>query len=108
MADLKIVDTLVNKAIEEQKWEKACTNLNSLLKDCSMSIDRICLKMECLCRSFEFDEANKYSAECMKKDSLCNNPKILFWRGRILIYTGNELMGKKHFVQALNYDPDLK
>ena len=55
-----------------------------------------------------FDEANKFSAECMKKDSLCRNPKILHWRGKMLVYMGNEVSGKKHFVQALSYDPDLK
>jgi hypothetical protein len=52
LADLKIVDQLVNKAIEEEQWEKAVTNLRILLKDCTMSIDRICLKIECLCKSF--------------------------------------------------------
>lgn len=101
LADLKIVDSLVRKAYEEGQWEKAVTNLNSLLNDCSMSIERICLKMECLCRSFNYDDAVKYSAELMKREMLCNNPKIVFWRGKILLYTGNEPLAKKHFTQAL-------
>lgn len=71
------MDQLVTKAIEEQQYEKAVTNLRILLKDCTMSIDRICLLIECLCQSFQWDEANKFSAECMKKERLCNNPKIL-------------------------------
>jgi hypothetical protein len=51
LADLKIVDTLVHKALDEKLWEKAVTNLSSLLTDCVMSIDRIVLKIECLCKS---------------------------------------------------------
>lgn len=89
-------------------WEKAVTNLGILLKDCVMSVDRICLKLECQCKAFLFDEANQFSAQCMKKESLCNNPKILYVRGKVLMYTGNEIAGKKHFTQALNFDPDLK
>jgi tetratricopeptide (TPR) repeat protein len=32
LADLKIVDTLVRKALDEEKYEKAIVNLNTLLK----------------------------------------------------------------------------
>jgi len=42
------------------------------------------------------------------QDNISNNPRILCWRGKVLVYTGNEALGKKHFVQALNFDPDLK
>ena len=56
-----------------------------------------------------FDEANQYSAQIMKKsDELSNNPRILCWRGKALIYSGADVLGKKHLQQALNYDPDLK
>ena len=45
----------------------------------------------------------------MKSNSyLANIPQILCWRGKVLIYTGNEILGKKHLQQALNFDPDLK
>jgi hypothetical protein len=55
--------------------------------------------MESLCNSYQFEEANTYSAQVMKMDGdLPNNPRILFWRGRILIYSGNEVLGKKHLV----------
>lgn len=59
--------------------------------------------------SYQYEQANTYSATIMKSgDHLRNNPKILCWRGKVLTYTGNEALGKKHFVQALNFDPDLK
>jgi len=45
----------------------------------------------------------------MKKEGpLPTNPRILCWRGKCLIYIGADILGKKHFQQALNYDPDLK
>lgn len=59
--------------------------------------------------SYQYEEANTYSAQIMKSgDYLRNNPKILCWRGKVLTYNGNEALGKKHFQQALNFDPDLK
>jgi DnaJ family protein C protein 7 len=39
---------------------------------------------------------------------IANNPKVLCMRGRVLIYNGADILGKKHLVQALNFDPDLK
>lgn len=45
----------------------------------------------------------------MKLESrISSNPRVLCWRGKVLIYTGNEIMGKKFFQQALSFDPDLK
>jgi len=56
-----------------------------------------------------FEEANTYTASLMKKSQeLANNPKILCWRGKALIYSGADVLGKKHLQMALNYDPDLK
>jgi hypothetical protein len=51
----------------------------------------------------------KYSGELMKRsDDLPQNPKILCWRGKVLIYMGNDILGKKHFLQSLSFDPDMK
>jgi len=52
LSDLKITDSLVNKAIAEEQFDKAVTNLTALLTDCVISVDRVCLKIECLCKSF--------------------------------------------------------
>mmetsp|Transcript_16038 Transcript_16038/g.24894 ORF Transcript_16038/g.24894 Transcript_16038/m.24894 type:complete len:130 (+) Transcript_16038:496-885(+) len=79
------------------------------MEDCNFSIQHICLKIECLMKAFKFAEADKFSATIMKRPSeLSNHPKFLYWRGRTLIYNGNETLGKKFFQQALNFDPDLK
>lgn len=94
--------------METEQYEKAVTNLTELLKECRSSITHICLKIECLLKAFMFDEANTYSAEVMKQSTeYANHPRLLCWRGKVLYYNGNEPLGKKHFVQALNFDPDL-
>ena len=61
-------------------------------------------------RDYKFDDANKYSAELQKHGGnfVANNPKFLMWRGRVLLYTGNEVAAKKHLQQAMQFDPDLK
>lgn len=42
-----------------------------------------------------------------ESDTFANNPRILCWRGKVIYYNGGEILGKKHFQQALNFDPDL-
>lgn len=39
---------------------------------------------------------------------MSGHPRILYWRGKVLAYCGNEALAKKHFTQALQMDPDLK
>jgi len=97
LQDLKIMEALVQKAITEERWEKAVTNLTQLMEDCSQSIAHICQKIECLMRAYKYDEANNFSAKVMKKpNDIPSQPRILCWRGRVLIYMGNEVLGKKH------------
>ena len=96
--DLKITESLVHKAVAEENFEKAVTNLTELLKECRSSVDLICLKIECLLKAYQFDEAHKFSGDAMKQsDEFANHPRLLCWRGKVLYYNGNEVMGKKHF-----------
>jgi len=100
--DLKIIESLVDKAIKEDNFDKAVTNLSQLLEDCKHSVKLIALKIECLMRAFKFDEASSYSAQIQKKaDDLANHPLFLMWRGKTLIYTGADVLGKKHLQQAM-------
>lgn len=49
--------------------------------------------------SYQYEEANTFSARIMKTGGeLSNNPKILLWRGRVLIYNGADVLGKKHLI----------
>ena len=69
-----------------------------MVKECRCSINHICLKIECLLKAYMFDEANKYSADIMKQsEEFANHPRLLCWRGKVLYYNGNEVLGKKHF-----------
>ena len=56
-----------------------------------------------------FGEANKYSAQVMKMSKeFAEHPQILYWRGKIFYYLGNEDLSKKHFQVALKFDPDMQ
>ena len=44
----------------------------------------------------------------MKDPDMQQHPLIMSWRGRIVIYCGNENLGKQMIAQALQSDPDLK
>lgn len=44
----------------------------------------------------------------MKKTQFKNNPRCLLFRGKVLIYTGADVIGKNHLQQAMTFDPDLK
>ena len=60
-------------------------------------------------KAYKFEEASTYSAQVMKlSTNLANNPQLLCTRGKVLIYTGADVIGKKHLTQAMNFDPDLK
>ena len=72
---MKITESLVNKALREELYDKAVTNLSQLLEDCVRSVKFINLKIECLMKAYKFEEANTYSAQVMKLSSnLANNP----------------------------------
>ena len=79
-----------------------------ILESCVNSVDFICLKIECQLKAYKFDEAAVFSAEVMKKHQFKNNPRCLLFRGKVLIYTGADVIGKNHLQQAMTFDPDLK
>ena len=39
---------------------------------------------------------------------MMNVPRVKCWRGRILIYAGQENVGKNMLQEAVRADPDLK
>jgi hypothetical protein len=44
-------------------------------------------------------EAEKFSEELFNSES--NNPKVIGWYGRVLLYCGKETQGKKDAVKAI-------
>jgi len=106
--DLRITEKVIYKNVEEKKFDKAVINLDELLKKCKHSINHICLKVECLLKSYQVSAAKKYSRSVMKESSeFADHPRLLFWRGKVLYYAGDEEQALKNFRQALNYDPDF-
>jgi tetratricopeptide (TPR) repeat protein len=102
LGDLKIIDSLVQKAVKEENYDKAVTNLSQLIGDCKHAVGLVALKIECLMRAFQFEQANTYSASIQKSGSdLANHPLFLMWRGKALLYTGADVLGKKHLQQAM-------
>lgn len=43
-----------------------------------------------------------------KSDKFIKSPKILFWLGKIQIYSSEIEEGKKNLQLAYSYDPDMK
>ena len=42
----------------------------------------------------------------MKRPDTCNVPIIMSWRGRIMVYSGSDIIGQKMLKEALLRDPD--
>lgn len=106
--DLKINEKLVHKNIADGVFDRAVSQLSNLLKECTCSVTHMCMKIEYLLKAYKFDDAAKYSAELMKNSHLSNNPRLLLWRGKVLTYTGADVVGKNHLQRAMQFDPDLK
>lgn len=94
--DLKITEKLARKAMSEDRFDRAVTGLSQLLEFCYCSVDLNCLKIECLLKAYKVEEAATFSVQVMKKSQFSLNPRLLCWRGKVLIYNGADVIGKKH------------
>lgn len=93
---------------EDIDYEKAASYCNSIMKNCSGSVHYACLKIEYLLRSAQLKEAETFSQEALKRPELMPSSRLNAWRGRVLIYTGHDEMGRKMLTQCLQQDPDNK
>ncbi len=91
---------------EDIDYEKAASYCNSLLKNCPNSIHYMCLRIMYLLKSNQLKEADSFSAEVLTRKELPSNSMLNSWRARVVIYTGNEVLGKKLLLQCLQSDPD--
>jgi len=116
-ADQELMDTVnhQNAMIErygtapgEIDYEKAVNYCSSILQNCPQSVKYNCLKVQYLLLACQMKEANKFTNELMNRASMQNNPQIISWRGRVMIYSGNTNLGKQMLQNALQLDPDLK
>ena len=91
---------------EDQDYEKAASYCSSILKNCPASLNFAYLKIEYLLRSYQLKEADTYSSELYNSNE--NVPGVMSWRGRVLLYNGYEVLGKKILLQCIQFDPDQK
>jgi predicted Zn-dependent protease len=80
---------------EDIDYEKAASYCNSILKNCPGSIHYAEKRIEYLLRSSQLKEADAFSQEVLKRAELMPSSRLNAWRGRVLIYTGNEDLGRK-------------
>lgn len=61
--------------------------------------------MDCLFKQNELKEALDYTEELLKNPYFPNESKIIEYRGRALLYSGDEAKGLKFLDEALKSDP---
>ena len=86
---------------------RAVTYCTNILANAPASITHCALKCEYLLRSYQLKEAVSFSKDLMENPDMMNVPLIKCWRARVIIYSGNEVAGKKMLQDALRVDPDL-
>ena len=91
---------------EDKDYQRAVGYCESILNNCPASVFHICLKCENLLLANKLKEAQEFSQELMKRNDTCNVPIIMTWRGRIMIYSGSDIIGQKMLKEALQRDPD--
>ena len=91
---------------EDIDYEKAAGYCNSILKNCPLAINYMCLRIEFLLKSSQLSEADKFSKEVLDRSELPSNSRLNCWRARVVLYNGNEVLGKKMLTQCLQQDPD--
>ena len=87
-------------------YARAVVYCSNILTNCPVSIEHCALKCEYLLRANQMKEASKFSNELMQNPDMMDVPLIKSWRGRIVIYCGNENLGKNMLTEVLRLDPD--
>jgi tetratricopeptide (TPR) repeat protein len=94
------------KALEKKAYREAFSYLRKLMDSCVDSVKHTCLYLEALVSNDPNDMTDPISFSTKIQTKFITAPEFLFWRGRILIYNGQQDMGRKHIKQALTMDPD--
>jgi len=113
--DKDLVNTVIHQlemlrkftAEEGTDYERAVVYCSNILTNCPVSPEHNALKCEYLLRSNQLKEACTFSNDLMNNPDMMNVPLIMCWRGRIVCYSGNEVLGKRILQDALRVDPDL-
>lgn len=96
----------VKSAIKRKEYREAVFYSKRLLEHCQDSPKHIkmYLKSAILHNPNDLSEVIKLSYEVQQR--FMDSAVFLFWRGRVLLYNGQNDLAKKHIKQALQIDPD--
>jgi hypothetical protein len=64
--------------------------VGNILGECPASVTHYCQKIEYLLKAYKLKEALQFSQEMMQNPLVKSHPRIIGWRGRVLIYSGND------------------
>ena len=92
----------------DNDYERAVGYCTAIMKSCPASVTHACLKIEYLLRAFKLKDATQFSSELMKDPDMMHVPRIIAWRGRVMVYSGNDVGGARLISEALSSDPDLR
>jgi predicted Zn-dependent protease len=110
--DMKTLESAINlervvqRSLEKSDFTTCVEYLTQILDLCPASVNHSVLKIECLLKNSQLTDALAFTEKLVSSSHFNNNPVILGWRGRVLIYTGSETLGKKILQEALKNDPD--
>lgn len=91
----------------DSDYDRAVTYCSNILTNCPASVQHSVLKCEYLLRAYKLKEAGTFSNDLMRNPDMMHVPLVKCWRGRIIMYSGNENMGKNLITEAIREDPDL-
>lgn len=92
---------------DDKDYDRVVGYCNSILTNCPASSKLCATKIEYLLLANKLKEANTFSNDLMKDAEMGVVPLLMAWRGRVMIYSGSDVNGKKMLTEALRRDPDL-
>lgn len=93
---------------EDIDYDKAQNYCKSILKNCPLAVNYMAMRVMYLLKSNQLKEAEAYSKELVERTDIPYTQMSILqsWRARVMIYSGNEVLGEKLLRQCLQNDPD--
>jgi len=88
-------ERVVQRSIENKDFESAVNYITQILQECVASEKHSLLKLELLLKGSKLKEAVEFSRELVMNSIFSNSPIIKAARGKLLVYNGEEVEGKK-------------
>ena len=86
---------MVQRSIENKEFDTAVTYVSQILQECVASEKHSLSKIELLLKASKLKEAVDFTRELILNPVFQNNATIKGARGRLLVYNGDDVEGKK-------------